>query len=103
MDQRVQFIVDYQRGLQSVTELADRFEISRKTAYKWIDRHEEDGATGLADQPPPAIVSPRDAPGRRGHRAQGTPAPPALGRREAASYPHAERPAPGVARAMHPL
>ena len=50
MDQRMQFIVDYQRGLQSVTELADRFAISRKTAYKWIDRHEEDGAAGLADR-----------------------------------------------------
>jgi hypothetical protein len=35
MDQRMQFIVDYQRGLHSVTELADRFSISRKTAYKW--------------------------------------------------------------------
>jgi len=50
MDQRMQFIVDYQRGLQSVTELADRFDISRKTAYKWIDRHEEDTASGLADR-----------------------------------------------------
>jgi putative transposase len=46
MDQRMQFIVDYERGLQSVTELADRFSISRKTAYKWIDRHEADEATG---------------------------------------------------------
>ena len=50
MDQRMQFIVDYQRGPQSVTELADRFDISRKTAYKWIDRHEEDAANGLADR-----------------------------------------------------
>jgi transposase-like protein len=41
MDQRKQFIADYQRGLQGVTELADRFEISRKTAYKWIDRYEQ--------------------------------------------------------------
>ena len=50
VDQRKQFIEDYQRGLQSVTELADRFEISRKTAYKWIGRHDEDGANGLADR-----------------------------------------------------
>jgi transposase-like protein len=40
MDQRTQFIADYQRALQTVTELADRFDISRKTAYKWIDRYE---------------------------------------------------------------
>ena len=50
MDQRKQLIKDYQRGLQSVTELADRFDISRKTAYKWIDRHEQGGIPGLTDR-----------------------------------------------------
>ena len=50
MDQRKHFIADYHRGLQSVSELADRFGISRKTAYKWIDRHEAEGAPGLADR-----------------------------------------------------
>jgi len=39
MDQRIQFIGDYQRGLLPVTEVAERFGISRKTAYKWIDRY----------------------------------------------------------------
>ena len=48
MDQRTQFIADYLRGLQTVTELADRFDISRKTAYKWIDRYEE--GAGLSDR-----------------------------------------------------
>lgn len=50
MDQRKQFIADFHRGLQSVTELADRFAISRKPAYKWIDRHEQNGASGLTDR-----------------------------------------------------
>src|SRR5262245_29358181 len=50
MDQRKQFITEYLRGLQSVTELAERFAISRKTAYKWIDRHEREGTPGLADR-----------------------------------------------------
>jgi transposase len=35
MDQRTQFIADYHRELFTVVELADRFNISRKTAYKW--------------------------------------------------------------------
>lgn len=39
MDQRVQFIADYQRETFDVTELARRYEISRKTAYKWIERY----------------------------------------------------------------
>jgi len=50
MDQRKQFITDFHRGLQSVTELAVRFDISRKTAYKWIDRHDQNGANGLTDR-----------------------------------------------------
>src|SRR5438067_2068337 len=58
MDQRKQFIADFHRGLQSVTELADRFEISRKTAYKWIDRHEEEGANGLANRSRPRLGHP---------------------------------------------
>src|SRR5258705_13595191 len=50
MDQRTQFIADYQRALQTVTELADRFDISRKTAYKWIDRYEHGGPSALPDR-----------------------------------------------------
>src|SRR5258708_7944329 len=46
MDQRKQFIADFHRGLQWVTGLGARFAISRKTAYKWIDRHEQNGASG---------------------------------------------------------
>ena len=42
MDQRIQFIGDYQRGLLPIVELAERFGISRKTAYKWIGRYEDE-------------------------------------------------------------
>ena len=50
MDQRTQFIADCQRGLHPLTELAARYGISRKTAYKWIDRYEADGPGGLSDR-----------------------------------------------------
>ena len=50
MDQRVQFIADYQRAALDVAELARRYGISRKTAYKWIDRYAADGPGGLADR-----------------------------------------------------
>src|SRR6266849_3467177 len=49
MDERVRFIGDYQRDLLSVSELCDRYGISRKTGYKWIDRYESEGPTGLRD------------------------------------------------------
>ena len=50
MDQRMQFIADYQRTLWAVTELAQRFGISRKTTYKWVDRYERAGPSGLIDR-----------------------------------------------------
>lgn len=50
MDQRVQFIADYQRDVFDVADLARRFGISRKTAYKWINRYGATGPTGLVDR-----------------------------------------------------
>jgi len=48
MDQRLQFITDYQRGLYSMTELCTRYAISRKTGYACLDRYAEHGRAGLA-------------------------------------------------------
>lgn len=50
MDQRTQFIADYLRGTLTVTELCQLYGISRKTAYKWIDRYLRQGPAGLEEQ-----------------------------------------------------
>ena len=50
MDQRVAFIADWLRDEWTMTELAERYGISRKTAYKWVDRYDEDAAQGLAER-----------------------------------------------------
>jgi transposase len=50
MDQRTQFIADSQREVFTVVELADRYQISRKTAYKWMDRYEQGGPPALLDR-----------------------------------------------------
>ena len=50
MDQRVAFIADWLRGEWTMTELASRYQISRKTAYKWVDRYERDRETGLLER-----------------------------------------------------
>jgi putative transposase len=50
MDQRVAFIADWLRDEWTMTELAERYGISRKTAYKWVDRYDEDAAPGLAER-----------------------------------------------------
>ena len=43
MDQKLLFIGDYLRGYFSVTELCNRFGISRTTGYKWINRYQASG------------------------------------------------------------
>lgn len=50
MDQRLQFVSDYQRGMAPMTELCARYAISRKTGYKWIGRYADDGPPGLLER-----------------------------------------------------
>jgi transposase InsO family protein len=50
MDQRVAFIADWLRDEWTMTELAERYQISRKTAHKWVERYEADPAHGLAER-----------------------------------------------------
>ena len=49
MDQRVAFIADWLREEWTVTELAERYGVSRKTAHKWISRYEADPRQGLVE------------------------------------------------------
>ncbi|MCH8878022.1 MAG: transposase [Chloroflexi bacterium] len=46
-EQRQRFLEDYQLSYYSVSELAERFSISRKTAHKWINRFKEHGRVGF--------------------------------------------------------
>ena len=50
MDERVRFIADYQSGLWTMTELCERYEVSRRVGYKWRDRYRLEGAAGLMDR-----------------------------------------------------
>ena len=50
MDQRLQFVSDHQRRVASMTELCDRYEISRKTGYKWMARYADAGPAGLVER-----------------------------------------------------
>jgi transposase InsO family protein len=50
MELRRQFIQDVHSGATPVTELCTAYQISRKTAYKWLARYEAGGLPALADQ-----------------------------------------------------
>jgi len=50
MDQRMQFLASYQKEEMSVADLCRTYEISRPTAYRWINRYNETGPEGLVDR-----------------------------------------------------
>jgi transposase InsO family protein len=49
-EQRQRFLEDYQLKYYSICELAERFGVSRKTAYKWIGRFEQHGQGGYQER-----------------------------------------------------
>jgi len=49
MDQKVQLIADWQSKYLSITDLSQKYGISRKTTYKWVKRYQQDGIDGLKD------------------------------------------------------
>jgi transposase InsO family protein len=51
MDERLKFVVECLRNEETMTALCERFGISRKTGYKWLDRYRVLGAQGLHDLP----------------------------------------------------
>lgn len=48
--QRQQFYRDYASGQWSMSELCGRYQISRPTGYKWVDRIEQEGLKSVADR-----------------------------------------------------
>ncbi|WP_417536488.1 helix-turn-helix domain-containing protein [Methylophaga sp.] len=51
MEERILFIADYLRGAGgNFSELCRRYQISRKTGYKWLQRYQAKGLDGMAEQ-----------------------------------------------------
>ena len=50
VDLRVQFVIEFLSGLQTMSELAAAYDVSRKTGYKWVERYERAGPVGLLDR-----------------------------------------------------
>lgn len=50
MDQKREFVREYRRGLYTMTELAERYGISRKADYALVHRVEALGVAGLQPQ-----------------------------------------------------
>jgi transposase InsO family protein len=50
LDQRNEFIDAWLRREHTLTHLCRQFHIARKTGYKWLERFEEEGRSGLQDR-----------------------------------------------------
>lgn len=64
MDERVDFVSDHRSELFTMTELCERYGISRKTGYKWIGRYADEGVDGLKDRSRAAHECPHRTPER---------------------------------------
>lgn len=62
MEEKIRLIGDYLNGVFSFIELCERYGISRKTGYKWVDRYVEEGIKGLDERPRRPINHPLKTP-----------------------------------------
>ena len=58
MSIKEEFIFEVLNKNQPITDLCKKFNISRKTGYKWINRYKENGVFGLQDLSQRPLVSP---------------------------------------------
>ena len=49
-EERIRFVKDCRSGVYEMKEFYERYGISRKTGYKWLDRFEAEGASGMKDR-----------------------------------------------------
>jgi hypothetical protein len=93
-EQRLRFLEDDRLNYSSVSELAERFSVSRKTAHKWIARFEEQGLDGYQER----LCRPHSCPWQtdptiRPGTGPPPPGPPPLGPPQVPP-PHAPAPSP---------
>lgn len=50
VQERQRFVEEYDSGVWTMSELCERFGVSRKTGYKLLQRYEEEGEAGLVDR-----------------------------------------------------
>jgi len=100
-EERQGFLQEHKLGYYFVSDLADRFFISRQTAHKWTRRADRYGEIGFPRALPPPPFPDRSChyPGGR-HPPQG---PPLLGRSQASRPPAPRAPLPTAPFPIHRL
>jgi putative transposase len=62
MEEKIRFIGDYLSKVFNFSELCERYGISRKTGYKWVERYNKEGAKGLEERTRRPENNPRRTP-----------------------------------------
>ena len=62
VDQRIRFVLDWQAGVETMTELSGRYGVSRKTGYKIVARQQQAGLAGLQDRSRAPLRHPNQIP-----------------------------------------
>ena len=60
MEERIRFVMETESDVFQMSELCQRYGVSRKTGYKWLQRYHQEGLAGLQDR----SRSPRHCPHR---------------------------------------
>jgi transposase InsO family protein len=50
MEERMRFVLEHERGLYSMTELCEIYDIARETGYYWLRRYQQGGLEALQDR-----------------------------------------------------
>src|ERR1700722_23989 len=50
MEDRMRFVLEQQRGLHTMTELCEAYNIARETGYYWLRRYQQGGLEALQDR-----------------------------------------------------
>ena len=67
MRERMEFLMALESELYTMSELCERFGVSRKTGYKWVHRLAEAGVEGMADR----SRRPQSSPGQAAKEIEG--------------------------------
>jgi transposase InsO family protein len=62
MDEKIRFVIEYERDEQTMTDLCSTFGISRECGYTWLRRYRQKGVAGLVEVDRAALSHPNQTP-----------------------------------------
>ena len=61
MEERMRLVMEVESEVFQMSELCERYGVSRKTGYKWLERYRKEGVAGLQDRSRAPLHCPHSA------------------------------------------